>query len=71
MHDQPDHEGQFLQAIERNKQELRICNLNITNIRWMIIEGWGSNEVLAWSDDTNEELEFASMANLNLIKTQV
>ena len=35
----------------------------------MINRSWGSNEVLAWSDDTNEELEVAAMANLNLIKT--
>ena len=34
-------------------------------------ESWGSYAVLAWSDDTNEELEVAAMANLNLIKTQV
>ena len=35
----------------------------------MIEESWGSNAVLAWSDDTNEELKVATMANLNLIKT--
>ena len=35
----------------------------------MIDESWGSNAVLAWSVDTNEELEVAAMANLTLIKT--
>ena len=70
MHDQPDHEGQFLQAIEEQART-KNCNLDIANIRWKINRSWGSNAVLAWSDDTNEELEVAAMANLTLIKTQV
>ena len=34
----------------------------------MIDESWGSNAVLAWPVDTNEELEVVAMAILNLIK---
>src|SRR4051812_10344875 len=56
MHDQPDHEGQFLQAIEEQTRT-KNCNLDIVNIRWKIDESWGSNAVLAWSVDTNEELQ--------------
>ena len=70
MHDQPDHEGQILQAIEKQART-KNCNLDIANIRWMIDKSWGSNAVLAWSDDKNEELKVAAMSNLNLIKTQV
>ena len=71
MHDQPDHEGLIPASNRQEQARTKNCNLDIANIRWMIIEGWGSNEVLASSDDTNEELEVAAMANLNLIKTQV
>ena len=60
-HDQPDHEGPFLQAIE-NKQEYDKSNLNIANMYEVLIMVGIRKVVMVWSLDTNEAHEVA-MAN--------